>query len=85
MACSLKSGFSLSRFVEIAVYSKSKRVSGFFPSVGLQQHRDSNFMGKPLVVLDQEGSRDWRVNKPNNFFVNVSEYYLLFCKLIVLY
>ncbi|KAL5544505.1 hypothetical protein UlMin_008289 [Ulmus minor] len=70
MACSLNCSFYLSAFDEIAVCSKTKRVSGFCPSVGLQFHRDSNFMGKPLVVSDQEGSRDWRVNKPNNFSVN---------------
>ncbi|KAF3437648.1 hypothetical protein FNV43_RR20404 [Rhamnella rubrinervis] len=80
MAYSLKTGaLYISGFDEISLSSKSKRVSGFFPSFCFPQPRESNsrpilvlsvdFFGKPLLVSDQKGSRDWRVKTSSNFSV----------------
>lgn len=84
MACSLKTGaFYISGFEEISLSSKSKRVSGFCPSFCFPQPRESysrlfpvlsvDFFGKPLLVSDQKGSRDWRVKTSSNISVRVCE------------
>jgi thiol-disulfide isomerase/thioredoxin len=81
MACSLKTGaLYISGFDEISVSSKSKRVSEFYPSFCFPQPRESNsrsfpvlsvdFFGKPLLVSDQKGSRDWRVKTSSNVSVH---------------
>lgn len=89
MACSSKTGaFYVSGLDEISLSSKSKGVPGFCPSFCFPQPRESNsrrfhvlsvdFLGKPLLVSDQEGSREWRVKTSSKFSVHVCESFSFF-------
>ncbi|XVE54775.1 hypothetical protein DITRI_Ditri03aG0108800 [Diplodiscus trichospermus] len=76
MACSLKCGSYFSGFNETMLGSNSNRVAWFCRSSSLES-KDStsikfpllgiDFLGQPLVVPDQKGSRNWS-NKPGNRF-----------------
>ncbi|KAK6261657.1 hypothetical protein QUC31_007473 [Theobroma cacao] len=77
MACSLNWGSYLSGFNGTVVGSNSNRVAWFGTSLTSLESKDStskkfpllsiDFVGKPLVVPDQKGSRNWS-SKPGNRF-----------------
>ncbi|XP_022736924.1 thioredoxin-like 1-2, chloroplastic isoform X1 [Durio zibethinus] len=77
MACSLKCGSYLSLFNETMLGSNSIKAGGFSTSLSSSESKDLtskrfpvlsiDFLGKPLVVQDQKGSRNWR-RKPGNRF-----------------
>ncbi|GMN34392.1 hypothetical protein TIFTF001_044898 [Ficus carica] len=73
MACSMKNGLYFYGFDEISTMnSKSKRVSQNVKESNFRACPvlSSDFVGKPVSVPDQNGSRAWRVNSPNRFSVN---------------
>ncbi|KAK9277900.1 hypothetical protein L1049_027457 [Liquidambar formosana] len=80
MACSLKSGLYLSGSNETIIKSKTEGVLGFCPSVVSLQFAESipkdlpfwskDFLGKPLHVSGQRGSRDWSIKAPTNLSIH---------------
>lgn len=81
MACSLNWGSYLSGFNGTVVASNSNRVAWFGTSLTSLESKDStskkfpllsiDFVGKPLVVPDQKGSRNWSSKPGNRFSVQV--------------
>ncbi|XWS60522.1 hypothetical protein CRYUN_Cryun07bG0042900 [Craigia yunnanensis] len=79
MAFSLKCGSYFSGFNETMLGSNSKRVPYFSTSLSSLESKDStskkfpllsvDFLGKPLVVPDQKGSRNWSSKAGNRFSV----------------
>lgn len=79
MACSLKTGVCFSGSNQASIKSKTRGFLGFCPCAVSVQYAESkpkdlpllsiNFMGKPLHVSDQKGSKDWSITAPTNFSV----------------
>ncbi|KAI4343893.1 hypothetical protein L6164_011188 [Bauhinia variegata] len=79
MVCSLKSVVSVSGLNENVVSSKPKGVSGFCSLAGFSKSTTTNwkvrstfnidFMGKPMVLSDEQGFGDHSSKTPSNFSV----------------
>ncbi|CAL5327105.1 unnamed protein product [Camellia sinensis] len=70
MACSLKTGLSVSGSNQTFPRSKTKGVLQLSPSNHYLQFTDSHskdFLGKPMFVADHKGLRDWN-SKPSSKF-----------------
>ncbi|KAJ8772976.1 hypothetical protein K2173_028153 [Erythroxylum novogranatense] len=77
MACSLNGGLNISGLNDNVMRSRAKRVCGFCPKFDVVRCPESkrkgslrlrvDFMGKPLVLSDQKGFRNWRIKAVGNY------------------